>query len=795
MKISKKKIEQKNKGIILVALVVTIVVLLILAGITVTYVIGDNSVFEKASEAKLKTNIAQWQERLETAKMPVMIEGLGTFNPDKYFNYIEEQEIINNKTKDVIDNGNGTYEVTTKPDYVFEIELIPVKEEPKDIKIEYLGQMGKLPPKIKSITVTGKAGASIDVAVEVARLDNGKLSYYYRESSDDNSKEYIEVKKEVTDLTATLTGLQEGKIYDIKVVVKNKNGEHSLVAKEAIQQLVKTIALDKTSVTMEKNKTLQLKATVLPENAENKKLEWSSSNEEIAMVDEKGVVTTKENGNVIIKVKSTDGGEAEANCNVKVAVLATSISLNKTTETVAKGSMKILVATVLPENTTNKTVKWESSNTNIATVDSNGVVTGKTTGSTTITATTTDGTNKSASCTVTVPAITTAIELNSVRARIATGYTRWLTATAIPSNASQEFEWTSSNTNVATVDNKGKITAKAIGTTTITVKTKDGTNLSKTCSVTVASGVDITTLTSIQSSNRVARDNYGNLITIPGGFKVLTSQATNVTQGIVIQDNEGNEFVWVPIDSISKGANVRADDIRLGRYDNFTTKDVSGNYVPKQDADNYTQIVTINSYYQELTSNSGNTAAKSLSTFISKSKVNGGYYLGRFEASYKNSSRCYSKKSTSIRNRDSTTLTSGMVWNFIIQSDAATIARNSFTSSYVDSDLVNSYSWDTAIIFIQKYSGNSNYADEKIKFSITNTGATNDKVCNIYEMASNFNEWSTEYSVSNISGTLQPCVERGGTGLASGSYSSRRSSSPINSSDWTKSFRTLLYIK
>ena len=105
-------------GITLVALVVTIVVLLILAGITITYVFGDNSVFKQASDAKLKTDIAQWQERLETAKSPIFIEGLGTFDPDAYFQYTQEQGIINNKDIDVVDNGDGTYDVTTKPGYV-----------------------------------------------------------------------------------------------------------------------------------------------------------------------------------------------------------------------------------------------------------------------------------------------------------------------------------------------------------------------------------------------------------------------------------------------------------------------------------------------------------------------------------------------------------------------------------------------------------------------------------------------------------------------------------------------------
>lgn len=205
----------------------------------------------------------------------------------------------------------------------------------------------------------------------------------------------------------------------------------------------------------------------------------------------------------------------------------------------------------------------------------------------------------------------------------------------------------------------------------------------------------------------------------------------------------------------------------MGRYEDFTAKNASGNYIPRQDADNYTQEITIEYYYIELASNSydtANTVAKSLSNFVTKTKANGGYYIGRYEASYKDSTHCYSKKSVSTRVENTyTDLTSGMLWNFISQSDAATIARNSFTSSYVDSDLVNSYAWDTAIIFIQKYSGNSSYANKIPESpSLNNTGFNNDKVCNIHDMAMNGMEWSTEHCPRTIYGYGSYCVLRGG---------------------------------
>jgi len=86
--IPKRSDKTSTAGITLVALVVTIVVLLILAGITIMYVMGDNSIFQKASDAKFKTEIGQWQERLELAKNPVIVDGLGSIDPDKYFEYM-----------------------------------------------------------------------------------------------------------------------------------------------------------------------------------------------------------------------------------------------------------------------------------------------------------------------------------------------------------------------------------------------------------------------------------------------------------------------------------------------------------------------------------------------------------------------------------------------------------------------------------------------------------------------------------------------------------------------------------
>ncbi|MCI9413510.1 MAG: hypothetical protein HFJ31_03275, partial [Clostridia bacterium] len=273
---------------------------------------------------------------------------------------------------------------------------------------------------------------------------------------------------------------------------------------------------------------------------------------------------------------------------------------------------------------------------------------------------------------------------------------------------------------------------------------------------------------------------------VPGDFKVLTSEGTKATDGIVIQDREGNEFVWVPVDSVSTGTSKPADDIRLGRY----TFASDGKPTKQQDADNYTEVVTIGNYFQELISNSENTAAKNLGDFVNKTKANGGYYLGRYEASKGSDDKVKSQYDKAV-------------WNNITQPNAAMQARNMYSSNYVESDLVNSYTWDTAIVFIQTYSGDQDYSQENgrtFSDSLGNTGITNDTRCNIRDMASNCFEWNTEHSIVGGSSWNCPCVCRGGSYANTGNSGNYGSpsyhiSGYPNDAHQKLSFRPFLYLK
>ena len=322
----------------------------------------------------------------------------------------------------------------------------------------------------------------------------------------------------------------------------------------------------------------------------------------------------------------------------------------------------------------------------------------------------------------------------------------------------------------------------------------------------------------VVDKNTKAEDAYGNKITIPKGFKVLahgtaagsatyTYSGNNipaVQDGIVIENGtDGNQFVWVPVGTI-KNKNNTTNTITLGRYSSFTA--TNGVYTPAQVAsvENCTQEVTINTNYKELSvfragnsatdSTAQNATARNLEEFISTTLANGGYYIARFEASGTAS------KITSKYNQT--------VLGNITQPNAAKAAREMYgeikenNKLVYASDLVNSYAWDTAIVFIQTYSGKTDYAshnESKTTKAFTATGKNNDKYCNIWDMSGNAYEWTTEYSAYSRDSNFYPCVYRGGYYFTdygeAYDYTSYRVSIYTTDSNSYISLRSLLYVK
>ena len=163
------------------------------------------------------------------------------------------------------------------------------------------------------------------------------------------------------------------------------------------------VTLNKTTLTLEAGASETLTADVVPQNATNKAVVWSSNDGAVATVDNSGKVTAIASGVTTITVITGDGGKT-ATCAVTVTSKAVmGISLNKTTLSLISGASETLIATISPDDAANKNVTWSSSNDAVATVDNEGTVTAVAKGVTAITVSTNDG-GKTATCEVTVEA-------------------------------------------------------------------------------------------------------------------------------------------------------------------------------------------------------------------------------------------------------------------------------------------------------------------------------------------------------------------------------------------------------
>lgn len=246
------------------------------------------------------------------------------------------------------------------------------------------------------------------------------------------------------------------------------------------------------SVNVNVGKTTTLKTVVSPDNATNKTLEWSSSNNKVATV-ANGVVKGVKAGKATITVKTTDGSNLSATCTVTVKQPVTSVSLTKKA-TVYTGKKLTLKAKVNPSNASNKGVSWKTSNAKVAKVSSKGIVTGVKAGTAKITATAKDGSKKSATCTVTVRQSVSKVTLSKNTVKLAKkGDSYKVKVTVAPKNAyNKSVAVKSANTKLVKVSastvksNKTvKITAVKKGTTKVTFTAKDGSKKSATCKVTV----------------------------------------------------------------------------------------------------------------------------------------------------------------------------------------------------------------------------------------------------------------------------------------------------------------------
>ena len=299
-------------------------------------------------------------------------------------------------------------------------------------------------------------------------------------------------------------------------------------------------------------------------------------------------------------------------------------------------------------------------------------------------------------------------------------------------------------------------------------------------------------VTGSEKTNTTVKDSLGNQVVVPAGFKVVNKD-DNVTDGIVVEDvshsaTAGSQFVWIPVGDVIKDSAGNKETITLGRY----SFDSSGNATAYSGT--YTEDTASNH-----NSSYGNTIAKDIEDFQNKvTNTTHGYYIGRYESRTSTERKSKTDKLTQI-----TVKPDKYVYNYTTQSQAAELSRGMYSSdSNFESDLMNSYAWDTAIVFLQKFDNRANktkpYSQQNsLNDSLASQGTNNlsdaskkDVICNVYDMASNCVEWTTETSTNSS----YPCTYRGGLYGISDYYASNRSSRYTTGSDNNISFRTLLYM-
>ena len=450
------KLLKKNSAITLIALAVTVIVLLIISGVTISYMTGENGIINQSKESKKYAGTVEEKEVLNTSVAAAVGKSskskVEENNLKKYLN-----QNVGDEVKDyTLEKRDGYYSVTftaTGNEYaVWENGTVQDMEEYQ--KTPYL----KLDPSELNALEKG----SSQVIKAITNVNNSNIKW---ETS--NSNIVTIQKKSNTEIT--VTGKNNG-----SAVITAKMDKLETKCQVTVITSPKEIILSNTEITIDLssgNKTVQITPTITPDSA-NKNITWTSSNTSIARVDEFGTITGISNGEATVTAKTVNG--LTKICKVKVVTSPTAISLNKTNaviDTTTSKNMQ-LTAVITPASANIYTgITWTSSNDNVVQVNQQGLVKGISNGLATVTAKTENGCT--AQCRIVVGATIAGINLAPSNSAIEIEEKLQINATIEPNTSEETLIWVSSNSKVATVDQNGLVTGKSHGTVTITATGRD----------------------------------------------------------------------------------------------------------------------------------------------------------------------------------------------------------------------------------------------------------------------------------------------------------------------------------
>lgn len=300
---------------------------------------------------------------------------------------------------------------------------------------------------------------------------------------------------------------------------------------------------------------MTLTATVLPEDADNRKVKWTSSKPEVVTVSDDGEITGAGSGEAVVTAYSDEKSDVKAECTVTVIKEkkpVSSVTFNVTSQQMNVNTTFQIVATVQPEDATSKVLQWTSSNESVATVDDKGLVSAKAEGSTNIVALATDGSGKSATCSITVVDPSnikiTSLSFSPVASQyLEKGNTLSIIPVILPQNASNKtLTWISSDEKVATVSDQGVVTPVAEGNVSISARTNDGSDLGAKLDLIVVDRYVPVKGVKIYANGSQVSGNYNLYVGEKQLFEAVLNPSDATNQNVRWEKNVGGRGVAYP---------------------------------------------------------------------------------------------------------------------------------------------------------------------------------------------------------------------------------------------------------
>ena len=389
------------------------------------------------------------------------------------------------------------------------------------------------------ITVSGIKTEKLTLTLNSPEVDNKAIKW----TSSDNSIVTVEENTEASYPLEAIVSTHKVGTAIITAEAQDGSGISATCEVEATQLQVSDIEL----ITMSAIKTIPtlLEANVLPVEANNKKLTWTSLTPNIATITEDGTITGLKMGTAQVKATTMDGSNISKTFDVLITGLSISSITLPSESSITKTDNQKLEYTIFPAASDNQTLKWSSNHTDIASVDENtGVITAHKVGDAIITATATDGSEISASTTIHVtPLKVSNIDIEKEIKLLRTTSTT-LAATITPELADDKtLSWVSEDESIATVTQEGVVRGVNVGTTNITATAMDGSGVSATCKVTV---------------NPVTINLSTNTINLQKGSEYVEQTAT-----ILPENYEHKDVVWTTsgngVTSVDKDGHITAN--------------------------------------------------------------------------------------------------------------------------------------------------------------------------------------------------------------------------------------------